>query len=99
MPNHIHGIIFIKNLQNIPPEKKKYEFEISEQNNCRSLQGIIRDFKSVTTRIYKKMFNGQSSLWQASFYDEVIRNEQHYDKVWEYIENNPRQWEQDELYN
>ncbi len=28
------------------------------------------------------------SVWQKSFVDEIIRNEQHYLKVWEYIDNN-----------
>ena len=29
------------------------------------------------------------SIWQKSFIDRVIRNEQGYRAVWEYIENNP----------
>lgn len=29
------------------------------------------------------------SLWQKSFTDEIIRNEQHYLTVWQYIDNNP----------
>lgn len=27
-------------------------------------------------------------VWQKSFIDEIIRNEQHYMKAWEYIDNN-----------
>ena len=29
------------------------------------------------------------SLWQKSFYDHMIRNQQDYDEIWEYIDNNP----------
>ena len=29
------------------------------------------------------------SIWQKSFIDRVIRNEQGYEAVWEYIDNNP----------
>ena len=29
------------------------------------------------------------SIWQKSFYDHIIRNQQDYNAVWEYIENNP----------
>ena len=29
------------------------------------------------------------SIWQKSFYDHGIRNQQDYDEIWEYIENNP----------
>ena len=28
-------------------------------------------------------------IWQKSFYDHAIRNQQDYDEVWTYIENNP----------
>lgn len=29
------------------------------------------------------------SVWQKSFYDHGIRNQQDYDETWKYIENNP----------
>ncbi|MEG0894644.1 MAG: transposase, partial [Oscillospiraceae bacterium] len=64
----------------------------------RSLQGLIKDFKSVTTRYYKKAYNSPLSLWQTSFYDEIVKNEEQYIKICEYINNNPTEWEQDELY-
>ena len=28
-------------------------------------------------------------IWQKSFYDHAIRNQQDYDEIWEYIEHNP----------
>ena len=28
-------------------------------------------------------------IWQKSFYDHGIRNQQNYDEIWHYIENNP----------
>lgn len=37
-------------------------------------------------------------VWQKSFYDRVIRNVTDYQRIWQYIENNPLQWELDELY-
>ena len=32
-------------------------------------------------------------LWQKSFYDHGIRNQQDYDEIWEYIENNPLKYQ------
>ena len=32
------------------------------------------------------------SIFQRSYYDHVIRNEQDYYETWEYIENNPKSW-------
>ena len=34
-------------------------------------------------------------LWQRSFYEHIIRNEEDFLRIWEYIENNPLQWELD----
>ena len=38
------------------------------------------------------------SLWQRSYHDHVIRNEQDYCDIWQYIENNPARWEDDCFY-
>lgn len=31
-------------------------------------------------------------IWQKGFYDHVIRGEQDYREIWEYIESNPGRW-------
>lgn len=38
------------------------------------------------------------SIWQKGFYDHVIRSEQDYLDVWNYIEGNPSKWTEDALY-
>ena len=44
---------------------------------------IIKQFKgSITKQVGKP-------IWQKSFYDHRIRNQQDYDEIWQYIENNP----------
>ena len=35
-------------------------------------------------------FDGK--LWQKSGYDHSIRNQQDYNKIWQYIANNPVKW-------
>ena len=37
-------------------------------------------------------------IWQKSFYDHIIRGEQDYREIWQYIENNPIKWEQDRFF-
>lgn len=37
-------------------------------------------------------------VWQKSFYDHVIRDEQDYFTKWQYIDENPLKWCEDELY-
>ncbi len=38
------------------------------------------------------------SLWQRSFHDHVIRNEEDYQKIWDYIEHNACKWQEDCFY-
>lgn len=37
-------------------------------------------------------------VWQKGFYDHVIRGEQDYREIWEYIAGNPFRWQEDKLY-
>jgi len=38
------------------------------------------------------------SPWQKSFHDHVIRNQEDYNRIAEYIENNPARWAEDRYY-
>lgn len=58
-----------------------------------SVPDVIRTYKSLTTRACH-----MPRLFQPSYYDHIIRNQEDYDAVWEYIENNPLKWVEDHLY-
>ena len=67
-----------------------------------SLSDVIGRFKSFTTNQY---VNGvqhhqwppfDKKLWQRSFYEHTIRNDQDLTRVREYIQNNPLKWALDE---
>lgn len=51
-----------------------------------TLQRVIKGTKAMITREF-----GQS-VWQDSFYDEVIKSEEHYLRVWSYIDSNAQKW-------
>lgn len=38
------------------------------------------------------------SVWQKSFYDRVIRDRDEYEKIWQYIDENPLKWHFDKYY-
>ncbi|MCQ2441006.1 MAG: transposase [Clostridia bacterium] len=52
----------------------------------------IKSFKILTTKSIGK------SIFQRSFYDHIIRDENDYLRIWEYIENNPLKWSEDKYY-
>lgn len=67
----------------------------------KGLSRIIGSFKSYTSNIYLKMKKEGgcpdigAKLWQSSYYDVLISNHQKLENIRNYIENNPRNWEQD----
>lgn len=56
------------------------------------LQKIVGQLKSFTTKKYGKI------LWQRSYYDHIIRNENEYAEIWSYIDSNPSKWLEDEYF-
>ena len=58
-----------------------------------TISDVVCTYKSLTTRRCQC-----GKLFQSSFHDHVIRDQSDYDDVCCYIENNPTQWELDELY-
>ncbi len=53
---------------------------------------IIQQFKGYVTKQCGK------PIWQKSFYDHVIRDENDYRSKWQYIDENPAKWSEDKLF-
>jgi len=64
---------------------------------------IIQWFKTMTTNQYIKMVKNKTlppfnkRIWQRNYYEHVIRDENDYVRIAEYIVNNPLSWELDTL--
>ncbi len=58
-----------------------------------NISTIIRSFK---TMVKKK---AGYSIWQRSYHDHIIRGENDYRKIWEYIDTNVIKWKLDCFYN
>ena len=57
-----------------------------------SLSTIINQWKGYVTRKY------DTPVFQPSFHDHIIRDAAEYEKIWKYIEDNPRKWNEDKYY-
>ena len=88
MPNHIHGIIVIKNENIVGIGLKPFPtYGLSE---------MIRGFKTYSSRkINEEIKNSKKFQWQKSFYDHVVRNENELFRIREYVQNNPLKWDLD----
>jgi putative transposase len=91
MPNHVHGIIMIRDdicrggSRTAPTGKRK------------PLGRLIGAFKTVSTkRINELRLTSGGPFWQRNYYEHVIRNEAELAEVREYILNNPACWDEDE---
>ncbi len=106
MPNHFHAIVIIQNVgmygntsANTDENQKRMYIHTSLQSPSHTLGAMIRGFKSSGTAKINTIRNTeQNPVWQKSYYDHIIRNEQDYKEIYEYIENNPQKWELDKYY-
>jgi putative transposase len=83
MPNHVHFIIAIRNCSG--PSRTP------APTNAR-LPAFISTWKRFTNK------RAGTPLWQRSYYDHVIRGEADYLRIWQYIDQNPARWAEDEYY-
>ena len=67
------------------------------QRKPRSFGAFIAGFKSsVTSRASREL--QMTAIWQRNYFEHIIRIEKEFDNIWKYIDNNPHQWESDQLH-
>jgi REP element-mobilizing transposase RayT len=107
MPNHIHGILIInKNITNLANNDLGLQITKNDKGGFageknpmlhENISRIIRWYKgrcSFEIHKYDKEFS-----WQSNYYEHVIRNEDSFQRISEYIINNPLKWIEDKFYN
>ncbi len=104
MPNHVHGIIEItKNnigvvvgAENFQPLQQPQQHEFQKMIP-RSIGSMVKGFKIGVTKWFRKNTDIEK-LWQRNYHEHIIRNEQSYQRISEYIINNPMNWKEDKFY-
>jgi len=86
MPNHLHMIIIIKN------EIGGYANGTMRTSCPTTVPNLLRSFKTMVSKEIG------FSLWQSRYHDHIIRNEADYLRIWQYIDENPIKWAEDEYY-
>ena len=86
MPNHIHMLIRIDAIN-------------GTGNPSPTLGNIVAWYKYQVTREINAHFNSVGlRFFQRSYHDHVIRGDEDYLKIWEYIDSNPALWKEDCFY-
>ncbi|WP_208796422.1 transposase [Flavobacterium fluviatile] len=74
-----------------------------DDKSAKKAHGIfefIRALKSFSSRrINEKRNSIGVTNWQERFHDHIIRNEAEYDRIKNYIKNNPKKWYEDCFFN
>ena len=83
MPNHIHLLLYLKNESSLPAAANRPNEAIPK---------YISTLKRFTNR------SVGFDLWQRSYHDHIIRNEQDYLRIWQYIDTNVAKWKNDCFY-
>ena len=66
----------------------------------RSVGMLVRAFKARCTRAINQLWQTSSvPVWQRNYYEHIIRDEEAYLKIAEYVQTNPQRWEDDTYYS
>jgi len=94
MPNHIHGIVTIK--ERTKTKIKDSKHQKGDKRPAHSLSSLVCSYKSgVTNRLHGAGYFPRKSIWQSRFYDHIIRDDVSLYMIRQYIELNPLMWEFD----
>ena len=82
-------------------QDKKFDLDNHVLNS--SIGDLVDWFKTMSTNEYIrgvkqygwKRFKGK--LWQRNFYEHIIRSEKDYERIANYINNNPLKWDEDDF--
>ena len=83
------------NAENPIPAVKNEKMQLIAEK-CGLLSIAMGGLKSATTKFAND--NKITFGWQERFHDHIIRNQEEYERIAVYIENNPMTWEKDKFY-
>jgi REP element-mobilizing transposase RayT len=83
MPNHVHMILVLRDT------KGSDGTMWASSPTAMRIPSVVRSMKTLVAK--KCGF----SFWQRAYHDHIIRDEAEYQKIWQYIDENPIRWHED----
>lgn len=99
MPDHVHGIIWIKDVprgvQGSLIHESANKWEKSALSRRHMMLGLLIGKFKMQAAKYVNLLNGTtgSSLWKKGYYERIIRNDHALWNIRAYIANNSKKWE------
>jgi putative transposase len=95
MPDHIHGIIEIIYNPNIIVGAKNFSPRLSEFiSPTKTIGSIVRGFKIGVTK-WMRQHTTVQNIWQRDYHDHIIRDTDSYERICQYIRDNPKNWKEE----
>jgi putative transposase len=102
MPNHLHGIIWIRDLlckggsRTAPTATSAQTTPAAIPTTIKPLGRLVGAFKTVSAKHINIARNAPSKpVWQRDFYDHIDRDEKELNRIRQYIRDNPLNWDYD----
>jgi REP element-mobilizing transposase RayT len=90
--NNTEYNVRVENFVPLQPNKNEFQKIIP-----RSIGSIVRGFKIGVTKWFRQNTD-IAIVWQRNYHEHIIRNEQSYQIISNYIINNPAKWNDDKFY-
>lgn len=100
-----HGRASLQDKQDKPNQSKTYD---TFYRKPKSLSSFVGGFKTAVIikiddfidlhKLPIEKYNHENKLWQSNYHDRIIRNNNEYWQIKNYIKNNPQNWTDDELF-
>lgn len=82
MPNHVHMLLQIESAP-------------SHGNHVAANAAIPHIMSTLKRFIHRQ---SEKTVFQRSYHDHVVRTEEDFLRIWEYIDTNPQKWQQDRYF-
>ena len=97
MPTHFHAIVQLTRepTHNLPPPMQggNQKSAAAQRLLPHSLSTLVSSFKRGVTIAVRNMYDDPTYVvWQANFYDSIIRSDEHLHNMRAYILHNPQAW-------
>jgi len=67
-----------------------------QNQGSNNISSIIGSYKSIVSRNVHLIYKGFS--WQTGFYDHIVHSDREFDRISQYIDNNPENWAKDKYF-